>query len=169
MNGDEQVFHGKYRGTVTDNKDPLQTGRIRARVPDVYGDDESGWALPCAPYGGSATGFFALPPTGSAVWIELEHGDPDYPVWSGCFWGSAAEIPPPLLLSPPDQVMIVTAGGNTITLSDLPGTGGIVLETSQGAKIGITATGIEIDNGNGASIKLTGPSVSVNGGALEVT
>lgn len=169
MNGDGRAFHGKYRGTVSNNSDELKTGRVRAKVPDVFGDDESGWALPCAPYAGDKTGFFALPPVGAAVWIEFEHGDPEYPVWSGCFWGSAAEMPPPLLLSPPEQVMIVTAGGTTVTLSDVPGTGGIVLETSDGAKLSMTSSGIEIDNGKGASVKLSGPTVSVNGGALEVT
>jgi uncharacterized protein involved in type VI secretion and phage assembly len=163
------AFHGKYRGVVSDNRDPLTLGRIRATVPDVLGDDESGWALPCAPFGGASAGFFALPPSGAGVWIEFEHGDPDYPVWSGCWWGSATEMPPLLLPSPPDQVMIVTSGGNTVTLSDLPGTGGITLETAAGAKLSITALGIEIDNGKGASVKLTGPTVSLNGGALEVT
>ena len=38
-----------------------------------------------------------------------------------------------------------------------------------GAKIEITATGIEINNGMGGVIKLTGPQVSINNGALEVT
>jgi hypothetical protein len=33
----------------------------------------------------------------------------------------------------------------------------------------LAPTGIEIDNGQGASIKLTGPTVQINGGALEVT
>jgi len=28
-------YFGKYRGLVTDNRDPEQMGRIRARVPDV--------------------------------------------------------------------------------------------------------------------------------------
>ena len=35
-------FYGKFRGVVTDNRDPLQIGRLRARVPDVTGDDETG-------------------------------------------------------------------------------------------------------------------------------
>jgi len=161
-------FYGKYRGIVTDNRDPLMTARIRARVPDVLGDDESGWAMPCAPFGGSSTGFFALPAKDSGVWVEFEHGDPDYPVWSGCWWGSAAEMPPTLLVSPPDQVMVVTNGGTSITLSDVPGIGGITLETADGAKISMTALGVEITNGQGASIKLTGPAVSVNDGALDV-
>ena len=54
-------FYGKYRGIVTDNQDPLMIGRVRAKVPDVMGDHESGWAMPCAPFGGSGMGFFATP------------------------------------------------------------------------------------------------------------
>lgn len=163
------TFYGKYRGVVTDNQDPLMTGRIRAKVPDVMGDLESGWAMPCAPFGGSGMGFFSLPDIGGGVWIEFEHGDPDYPIWSGCWWGSAAEVPP-LLLSPPyKKMMIVSGGGQSITIDDTPGVGGITLETSGGQKISIGPIGIEIDNGQGATIRLTGPQISINDGALDVT
>ncbi len=163
-----EPFYGKYRGVVTDINDPLMMGRVKATVPDVLGDQESGWALPCAPFGGSQVGFFALPTTGAGVWIEFEHGDPDYPIWSGCWWGSAAEVPPLLLAPPYKKLMIVTEGGQSITLDDTPGVGGITLETSSGQKIVLTALGIEIDNGQGAAIKMTGPQVSVNNGALDV-
>jgi uncharacterized protein involved in type VI secretion and phage assembly len=170
MNG---AFHGKYRGVVTDINDRLQIGRIKAMVPDVMGDKESGWAMPCAPFGGNGMGFFALPKVGAGVWIEFEHGDPEYPIWSGCWFGSAAEMPPVLLMEGPEspfkKVLLKTEGGHSILLDDTPGKGGITLETSGGQKIVVSATGIEIDNGQGASIKLTGPQVSVNGGALEVT
>lgn len=161
-------FYGKFRGIVTDNKDPLMIGRVRAKVPDVLGDLESGWAMPCAPFGGKDTGFFAIPTTGAGVWIEFEHGDPDYPIWSGCWWGSAAEIPPVLLSPPYKKVMLKTEGGHSILLDDTPGVGGITLETSGGQKIVINSTGIEITNGQGASFKMTGAQVSINNGALEV-
>ncbi len=164
-------FFGKYRGIVTDNLDPLMIGRVRARVPDVTGDDESGWAMPCAPFGGDGMGFFAVPDTGAGVWIEFEHGDPDYPIWSGCWWGAATEIPPAVLVPPPAsaKVLIRTKGGHAVLLDDTPGIGGITLETSTGQKIKLSALGIEIDNGMGATIKLTGPQASINNGALDVT
>lgn len=161
-------FFGKFRGTVTDNMDPLMMGRVRANVPDVLGDQESGWALPCAPFGGSGMGFFALPKVGATVWIEFEHGDPDYPVWAGCWFGSAADMPPTLLPLPNKKVMIKTEGGHSITLDDTPGIGGITLETSTGQKIVLNAMGVEITSGQGGSIKITGPQVSINDGALEV-
>jgi uncharacterized protein involved in type VI secretion and phage assembly len=161
-------FFGKYRGTVTDIQDPLMTGRIKANVPDVMGDQESGWAMPCAPFGGSGMGFFALPKVGAGVWIEFEHGDPDYPIWTGCWFGSVAEMPTDLLAPPYKKVMIKTEGGHSIVLDDTPGIGGITLQTSGGQKIVMNAMGIEIDNGMGGKIKMTGPQVSVNDGALDV-
>lgn len=166
---DTQLFYGKFRGIVTDNQDPLMIGRIKATVPDVMADEESGWAMPCVPFGGQSMGFFALPAVGAGVWIEFEQGDPEYPIWVGCWWGSVAELPPVLLAPPYKKVLIQTEGGHSITLDDTPGIGGITLETAEGQKITLSATGIEIDNGMGGAIKLTGPQVSINNGALEVT
>jgi uncharacterized protein involved in type VI secretion and phage assembly len=161
-------FYGKYRGTVTDVQDPLMTGRVRAKVPDVMGDQESGWAIPCLPFAGSGMGFFALPKVGAGVWIEFEHGDPDYPIWSGCWIGSVTEAPAEILTPPYKKVILKTEAGHTIILDDTPGVGGITLQTSAGQKIVMNATGIEITNGQGGTIKMTGPQVSINDGALEV-
>ncbi len=161
-------FIGKFRGIVADNQDPLMIGRIRAQVPDVYGDGDSGWAMPSFPFGGSGMGFFALPAVGAGVWMEFEHGDPDYPIWAGCWFGSVADIPPILLTPPYQKLLIQTSGGNQVVLDDTPGVGGITLQTSGGQKITMTALGIEIDNGMGAVIKLTGPQVDINNGALGV-
>src|SRR2546427_8910909 len=111
---DDYTFYGKYRGIVTDIDDPLMIGRVKARVPDVMGDHEIGWAMPCAPFGGSGMGFFALPKVGAGVWMEFECGDPEYPIWSGCWWGSAQEMPPALRASPDKKVMFKTAGGHSI-------------------------------------------------------
>lgn len=161
-------FLGKFRGVVSDINDPLMLGRIRATVPDVAGADPVGWAAPCAPFGGSQAGFFALPVVGSGVWIEFEQGDPSRPIWVGSWWGSSSEVPSALLAPPYRKVMVVTPGGHTVTLDDTPGAGGITLETADGAKLVLSATEVVLDNGQGASIKLSGPQVSINGGALEV-
>lgn len=160
-----EKFYGKYRGVVTDNRDPLLLGRVRAKVQDVLGENESGWATPCVPYAGKSVGLFLIPPTDASVWIEFEHGDPDYPIWTGCFWAQG-ELPATPALA--EKKMLKT-DKCTLTLDDTPGIGGITLETSGGQKIKLTATGIEIDNGLGATIKLSGPSVKINDQALEVT
>lgn len=164
-------FLGKYRGTVLNNTDPMQMGRIQALVPDVYGVVPSTWALPCVPMAGPQAGQFVLPPIGAAVWIEFEQGNQDYPIWSGCFWGSAAEVPGLALAAPPaiQPIVLQTTGQNTLMLSDVPGpTGGILLKSASGALIQINEIGITISNGQGATIVLAGPAVTVNQGALAV-
>ena len=169
---DDKKFYGKYRGTVLNNVDPLQTGRLQVQVPDVAGLLPSTWALPCLPFAGAASGFYAVPAPESTVWVEFEQGDPDYPVWTGCFWGSSADVPEMALAGVPElqQIVIQTTGSNMLLVSDTPGpTGGILLQTSSGAMISVSDIGIVIDNGQGATIELTGPSVTVNDGALVVT
>jgi uncharacterized protein involved in type VI secretion and phage assembly len=164
-------YFGKYRGTVLDNIDPMQMGRLMVQVPDVSNVLPSTWALPCVPFAGPQCGFYALPPIGAGVWIEFEQGDSDYPIWVGSFWGSAAELPSLALASPPSlqNIVLQTTEQNTLMISDTPGpTGGFLLKTSSGAMISINDTGITISNGQGASIVMTGPSVSINEGALEV-
>ena len=74
-----QRFYGKYRGTVVNNIDPMQLGRIQAIVPDVSGISPTSWAMPCLPGAGINTGFFTVPQIGSGVWIEFEQGDPTGP------------------------------------------------------------------------------------------
>lgn len=157
----DHKFYGKYRGTVTNVKDKSGLGRIRANVPEVTGKKETGWALPCLPFAGRGMGFLGLPTVGANVWIEFEHGDPENPIWTGCFWEKKDEVPPEALLGIGDRVLIRTAKGQGLLIDDGPGGGGI--------KIVAKARKIEIDNGNGAKVTLDGPKVTVNDGALEVT
>src|SRR4030095_3288432 len=84
---------GKYRGTVTNNIDPLQIGRIQVMVADVAGFIPGTWAMPCLTSSGINTGLFTVPLIGGGGWRELERGNPDFPIWVGGYWGSTAEVP----------------------------------------------------------------------------
>jgi len=164
-------YFGKYRAFVLDNVDPLETGRLMVQVPDVSNVLPSTWATPCLPYAGIQSGMYVVPEIGSTVWIEFEQGNPDYPIWVGCFWGSVADVPALALAAPPGvpQLLIQTPLENSLLISDVPGpTGGIMLKSTTGAVISISDTGIIIDNGQGATIAMTGPSVTINEGALEI-
>ena len=168
---DVKKFWGKYRGTVLNNIDPMQMGRIMAIVPDVLGIIPSSWAMPCVPIAGKQMGTYVVPQIGAGVWVEFEQGDPDYPVWVGGYWGSAAEVPALALAGNPASPSIVlqTALQNAVIISDLPGpTGGIMLKSTTGASIIVNDTGIYIQNGKGASIVMVGPSVTINNGAMVV-
>jgi uncharacterized protein involved in type VI secretion and phage assembly len=165
-------YFGKYRGTVVNNVDPMQIGRIQAIVPDVSNVMPTSWAMPCVPVAGLQMGEFTVPPIGAGVWMEFEQGHPDFPIWTGCFWGMAGEVPSAARLVPPAIAGITfqTTLQNSIQVSDLPGpSGGIVLKSTTGASIIVNDTGIYIQNGKGASLVLVGPTVTVNQGALVIT
>jgi uncharacterized protein involved in type VI secretion and phage assembly len=164
-------YFGKYRGMVLVNVDPMQMGRLQVQVPDISGLLPSSWAMPCFPVTGKQMGMWVLPVIGAGVWVEFEQGDPDYPIWTGCFPGSTADVPALALAGNPVSPSIVLQTGlqNTLMISDMPGpAGGILLKTATGAMIAINDTGITISNGKGATIAMVGPSVNVNAGALTV-
>ena len=113
-------FYGKYRGIVLNNQDPLQIGRLQAIVPEVLGEVPSGWALPCAPYAGTGSGFYAIPMIGAGVWIEFEAGDPSRPIWTGAWWATG-EVPMDEQTTPsqPTRKILRTDFGLIVSLDDL--------------------------------------------------
>ena len=148
--------YGKYRGTVINNIDPEQLGRIQVMVPDVLGTTPSGWALPCVPLAGMQMGMYLVPVVGSTVWVEFEKGDADLPIWTGGFWGSAGEVPVLGLTggSQSPNIVVQSELQNSIVVSDAPGpAGGIMLKSPGGASVIVNDTGIYIQNGKGASIR----------------
>jgi hypothetical protein len=162
-------YYGKYRGKVANNIDPMMLGRVQVTVPAVLGDGNLSWALPCVAFAGNGVGLFMLPPKDSNVWVEFEAGDPDYPIWSGCFWGTGESLG----LTGIEQMKVLKINkGLTVTINELPGAGGITLEVaaplvSTPLKVVLNSSGIELSSGT-AKIAMTLASVSINDGALEV-
>ena len=164
-------FFGKYRGSVLNNVDPEEIGRLQVHVPELMGPTLSPWAMPCFACAGQQMGVWALPAVGTGVWVEFEQGDLTKPVWTGFWYSSPSEVPAPALAGDPARASIVlqTAGQNCIALSDASGPGGgIVIKTASGAMLSINDAGITVANGKGAEIEMKGPAVSINKGALAV-
>jgi uncharacterized protein involved in type VI secretion and phage assembly len=157
---------------VRDNRDPEKLGQLEVEVPSVLGETTR-WALPCVPYAGPQVGWFALPPVGANVWVEFEGGDPEHPIWSGCFWG---EDELPLSVSGPEVRMFKTEGA-TLSISGLEQDGlvkGVALKVEtplveEPLTITLTAEGIEINHNNQATIKLTANEIQLSGQGSLVT
>jgi hypothetical protein len=174
-------YYGKYRGTVLINVDPLNLGRITAMVPAVFGVVPSGWALPALPLAGVVLGLYAVPPIGAWVWIEFEAGDPEHPIWSGCFWGEGETPLPAKVPAPPPGVKVVlqTQTGHNIVLDDTPGAGGILITASPGVPgaapmVSITPLGIIMQTPactmtlTSAGVTITAPTVTINGNPTSI-
>ncbi len=85
-----------------------------------------------------------MPPADANVWIEFEGGNPDYPIWTGRFWNAGDTPAMPGLAN----TKIIKTETATLKLDDMPGSGGITIETTAGLKILMDSTGIEISNGS---------------------
>jgi phage baseplate assembly protein gpV len=138
---DEQVrdappaYYGKYRGTVADNVDPDRTGRLKVLVPALTAS-ATNWALPCTPYGGPKVGLYMMPPVGANVWVEFEGGNPDRPIWTGCFWGEG-EAPG----QGDPSVKLIQTDGVTLSISDRAG---VITLTTAGAVVTVSPETVSV-------------------------
>jgi uncharacterized protein involved in type VI secretion and phage assembly len=153
-------FYGKYRGSVT--QVDAGTLRIKAKVPAVFEDQESGWCRACVPYAGDQVGIAFLPEVGSGVWIEFEGGDVSYPIWSGCYWRSGEEP------SDADAAVkvIVTVAPNKILIDDDQAT--ITVTDSNQNTVTLDSNGITFERGS-SSLVVGDSEVNINDGNLEVS
>jgi uncharacterized protein involved in type VI secretion and phage assembly len=185
----ERRYFGKYRGVVVDNADPERLGRLKVKVPSVLGADVvTGWALPCAPYGGDANqGFFFIPETGAGVWVEFEEGDLEFPIWVGTYWskpGGDSEVPKPnatdgtedgAVQDPPTCKTIKSLKGHTLQFEDADDArvtlyeganqqvitldaNGITIMDKFGNQVVTTDQGITLTDKSGNSVKMDGSS-----------
>lgn len=154
-------FYGKYRGTVT-QVDTNQKGRIKARVPAVLGDTETGWCMPCVPYAGDQAAIAFLPELESGVWIEFEGGDVSYPIWVGAYWHER-EIPSEVehhvkvIRTPGKQMIILDDNNKSITIKD-----------DSGNSVTMDQKGIAIVREKG-SIVIKNKNINMNDNGMEVT
>jgi hypothetical protein len=90
-------YLGTYCGIVENVSDPLKLGRVKVRVPHVYGANAASggvigtndlpWAMPAGmPAGGGpgSGGFSHLPSKGDHVYVRFLDGEPEKPIWE---WG----------------------------------------------------------------------------------
>ncbi len=146
---------GKYRGLVTDVQDPSAIGRIKAQVPEIFGDLSTPWATPCAPYTGAGLGLHTIPPVGAGVWIEFEAGDPSRPIWSGGWWGTS-DVPADqkgqtvtagqkILRSEQGLMVVLDDDANTLTLSDGHGSNLVSISVNDGQIKVMAATKVIVE------------------------
>jgi hypothetical protein len=166
-------FFGLYRGTVEENVDPLEQGRLLVGVPDVYGMLPGTWAMPCVPLAGPKMGTsFMPPPVGTSIWVEFEQGDPQMPVWVGCYWGVPYTLGLMGLVTGIDPVPAVTletetAGVGICDTPTLPPGGNVCLYADEGGvSIVLNPAGVVI---TAPTVSIVTPSFTVNGVQFAVT
>ena len=161
--GSSEKFFGKHRGMVIENEDPHRLGRAKLRVPSVTGQEITGWAMPCVPYGGvSGEGMFMIPEVGANVWVEFEEGDISRPIWTGTFWQQGLEVPDSTGTHPPTTRLFRTRAGHALVFEDEDGNEHVQLLHSGGAELYMDTDGgvtLKDDNGNTLTMDSDGTRV----------
>jgi phage baseplate assembly protein gpV len=147
---------GKYRGFVADNQDPESRARLRLRVPSLFADEVTAWALPCLPFGGLAgQGLFSVPDIGAQVWVEFEGGDRMNPVWTGTFWQQQGDAPADAAQPTPTTRIFKTGKEHVLLFEDADNAEQVHLKHCAGAILDIDSQGtITLTDPNGATLTL---------------
>jgi len=142
-------FYGKYSGVVVDNADDTKRGRVKVKVPTIFGTNAPVWARPCLPYG-----HFYVPEPETPVWVEFEAGDPRFPIWVGVWWADG-KTPEEARHDPPTHRVIQTPSGHTIELSDEAGEEKVVIRHGADSFVALQPDGsVVVSNKNGSNLFL---------------
>lgn len=163
-------YFGKYRGRVADIEDPEARGRIKVRIASLFGEHLTDWALPCFALASDKAGLFGVPPKDSWVWIEFEQGDPNFPIWTGCFWDKRSTLPEAAHLQPGKSLAILTAAGHSIDIRDEQEKG-ISLQVANGPSLRMKPDSVVLKLANGTELTLDGGGIllkSASGARLEL-
>lgn len=147
---------GTFCGIVENVKDPEKLGRVKVRVPHVYGfigQNDLPWALPAGmPAGNSASsgGFTHLPEPGDQVFVRFLDGEPEKPIWE---WGPQTVDGAAQLKLHQYQAAGKTVGppiragwtryGHTVELNS----DGVIVTSSQGYSLALTNGGDDEPSG----------------------
>jgi uncharacterized protein involved in type VI secretion and phage assembly len=165
------AYYGKYRGKVVDPLDPNGLGMVKVTVPDVLGDVAL-WAMPCVPYAGPKVGWLFVPPKSANVWVEFEAGNPEFPIWSGGFWGSGEDSLTGASTSTGPDVKVLKTDTFALTIDHSQGKNTAIFELNIGSqesprllRIQLSPNGVELANEQKTTATLTADEIQLTNGA----
>jgi len=182
-------WHGVYPALVTGVVDPDAQGRVKISLPwspDGGGASYEAWARLATLMGGAKRGSWFVPDPGDEVLVAFEAGDPRRPYVLGGLW-NGSDAPPETMdgagrnakkvlrsrngvkvtlddTDGQEQLKLETPGGQTLTLSDGPGS--ISIQDANGNSITLDASGITVTAA--AKLTLTGATAEVSAATLSV-
>lgn len=132
------LYYGDYRAVVVDNNDPENLGRVKVKIPQLYGDETfDKWVIQ------KRNGLFYVPEKGDVVFVNFEGGKTRFPIYQLGYWTKSNV--PGYAKSKNQQNIVIERGGRKIVIDS--DNGSILIEDSSGVKIDIDEKGVFIGNG----------------------
>lgn len=132
---------GTYRGSVSNNQDPLGETRVTLLIPQILGDAESAWAVPSTPTN-------RVPDVGQVLWVSFSGGDITKPVYTplGLMEIDASQIKAGAINT--EHLTVGAVSGNLVTNGGFEDTARVGWALAQSdATLATTAAKIEIAEG----------------------
>lgn len=127
------VYYGTYRAVVKDNNDPDKLGRLMVHCPQIHGPNfPLTWAWPIAVMGATKAGIWAIPDIGEWVYVQFDHGRPEYPLWGGGWWEKGGTTPDMVV----NKVVVCTPEGMKVVIDR--NALSVLVQQSQGNSVLIT-------------------------------
>ncbi|MEC4811804.1 MAG: phage baseplate assembly protein V [Scytonema sp. PMC 1069.18] len=114
-------IYGVVIGTVTNNQDPDNLGRIKVTFPWLNDRDEGYWARLATPMAGGDRGIYFLPEVHDEVLVIFEHGDVRFPYIIGALWNGQGRPPTNNDDGKNNIRLIKSRSGHLIRLDDTDG------------------------------------------------
>lgn len=147
-------FTGVCVATVAGLDDPKGQARVCVEFPMLPTGPKSAWAPLARPFAGAGRGMYYMPEIGDEALVAFEHGDFDHPFIVGFLWNGQDSQPDDGI----DENVrrIQSKAGHQIDLDDTTGSGRIVLKTAGGNIVEVSddpmSADIEISTPFGASV-----------------
>ncbi len=151
-------YYATYYGIVAANNDPEKRGRLQLKVPELFHNEVTDWALGKSIYNSAQTGIFAIPANGSAVFVSFLNGNPALPIWE-MGWFADQYMPKEFkdnyhksLTFKQEKILIIQTDGSKIELNNEGikiAKGNVAIDLSDKLTIKQGSTEILLDNGIG--------------------
>ncbi len=174
-------FYGVTIGTVTNNQDKENLGRVKVRFPWLTETDEGYWARVLTPMAGTnqdtknGYGIYFLPEVDTEVLVAFEHGDIEFPYILGALWNGQDKPFESNSDGKNNPRTIKSRSGHTIRFDDTKddakieiidssGKNSIVISTKANTVTIASDADIVIQSQNG-KLKLSGKGIELNSAA----
>jgi uncharacterized protein involved in type VI secretion and phage assembly len=168
---------GLMIGLITNNKDPDGLHRVRVKFPAESDNEESAWARMASFASGNNQGASFMPEINAEVVVMFEGGDRRRPIVLGSLW-NGKDVPPlatDKFLSGGKVVQwqVRTAGGQTLTFDETPGTESVSIMLPDGntklilnkdkVELWSNSKNLEVKSGQASLLLANGKDVTLQG------
>lgn len=166
----EPRYLGDVTGTVLDNADPLNIGRVKVIVPGLV-EAPGVWAFPIGgahSTGAKGVGAYDVPPKGATIKVSFSGGNIDHPEYKGGWHGKGEQLSARAIPTDAKNAHKIKAYESDRFLIVLDGIGGseelLILDKVSGDQISMTPARTLVKSS--AKVQVIAPLVELAGEGL---